>query len=698
MNKNLKIALVGNPNVGKTSLFNQLTGLNQKIGNYPGITVDKKTGNFDIDDTKVEVIDLPGTYSLFPSSKDEEVVFNLLTDKNSPHTPSKIVVVANATNLKRSLLLFGQAKDLGIPVILALNMIDEAESEGLTINIKKLEQDLDTIIITTNARTGKGIAELKTALLKENNINTSFTVPAIYNKAIEKVQNEFSLDYSYLAWHYISQKDIFYLSESEKEFIKDVRKEHNLTPKRLQVKETLDRYKDIDNIIDSTVTFKNDKKASLTEKLDKVLTHKILGPIIFIGILFIVFEALFTWSSLPMDLIDGVFGDLGVWASKSLPAGPINSLIADGIIPGIGGVVIFVPQISILFLFLSIMEETGYMSRVVFLMDKLMRPFGLSGKTVVPLMSGVACAIPAIMAARNIENDRERLIAILITPFITCAARLPVYAILIEMIIPNDEILGFSLKALVLMSLYLLGVFAALVSAFILKHFIKSEYKSFLLLEMPNYKIPLWKNIFFSVYEKSKAFVMGAGQIILAVSILLWVLGSHGPQPTFGQAEEHVLKEYPDISDDELDNKVSGYELKHSYLGKMGQAIEPIVKPLGYDWKMGIGLIASIAAREVFVGTLASIYSMGEVDDSDEDRKRIKDRLEQEINPNTGKPVINFASGVSLLLFYAFAMQCISTLAIVKRETKSWKWPIAQLVFMTSIAYISALIAYQLLK
>lgn len=392
------------------------------------------------------------------------------------------------------------------------------------------------------------------------------------------------------------------------------------------------------------------------------------------------------------------FGDFSAWAADTLPAGPINSLVADGIIPGIGGVVIFVPQIAILFLFLSIMEETGYMSRVVFLMDRLMRPFGLSGKSVVPLMSGVACAIPAIMAARNIENNRERLISILVTPFITCAARLPVYAILIEMIIPDSQFLGFSLKALVLMGLYLLGVAAALISAFILKHFIKSEYKSYLLLEMPNYKIPLWKNVILSVYEKSKAFVLGAGQIILAVSIILWILGSHGPQPTFGQAEEQVLKENPNLSDDELANKVAGYELKHSYLGKMGQAIEPIVEPLGYDWKMGIALISSIAAREVFVGTLASIYSMGEVEDTKEDRKKIKDRLEQEINPNTGKPVINFASGISLLLFYAFAMQCISTLATVRKETKSWKWPTLQLFFMTGIAYISALIAYQFLK
>ncbi|MFV0238103.1 MAG: ferrous iron transport protein B [Flavobacteriales bacterium] len=698
MNQNLKIALVGNPNVGKTSLFNQLTGLNQKVGNYPGITVDKKTGTFLLENKTVEVIDLPGTYSLFPSSKDEEVVFNVLTDQDSRNYPDKVMVVADASNLKRSLLLFGQVKDLGIPVLLVMNMMDEAQSKGLIIDFKTLEKTLGTQIIKTNARTGKGISELKKSVFFEVESQINFCPPLPFKKVVGEVQNVFSLKNPYLAWHYITQKEIFYLHGQDKERIEDLKKKHRIISKRLQVKETIDRYKEIDIILENHIRYKEERQESLTENIDAVLTHKVFGFAIFVGILFLVFETLFTWSSIPMDLIDSFFGDFSIWAADTLPEGPISSLIADGIIPGIGGVVIFVPQIAILFFFLAIMEETGYMSRVVFLMDRLMRPFGLSGKSVVPLMSGVACAIPAIMATRNIENDRERLMAILVTPFITCAARLPVYAILIEMIIPDSHVMGFSLKATVLMGLYLLGVFAALASALILKYFIKSEYKSYLLLEMPNYKIPLWKNIALSVYEKSRAFVLGAGKIILAVSIILWVLGTHGPQPTFGQAEKQVLKENPTISEAELANKISGYELRHSYLGKMGQAIEPIVEPLGYDWKMGIGLIASIAAREVFVGTLASIYSMGEVEDSKEDYKKIKNRLEKEINPNTGKPVINFASGVSLLLFYAFAMQCISTLAIVRKETKSWKWPLFQLVFMTGLAYMSALIAYQLLK
>ncbi len=698
MSRNLKIALVGNPNVGKTSIFNQLTGLNQKVGNYPGVTVDKKTGTYSIDQKTIEIIDLPGTYSLFPSSKDEEVVFNMLTDKSSPNFPDKVLVVADAANLKRSLLLFKQVKDFGLPAILVMNMVDEAATKGFSIDYKGLESVLNTSIVITNGRTGKGIDTLKKTVLNPLPSETLFSPPDSFIPMVEEVQQHFSLENPYLAWHYILQKNIFYLHEPDKKYLKEIHEKYAIIPKRLQVKEIIDRYKEIDVVLEQYIQHENTARESLTEKLDHVLTHRFFGLAIFIGILFIVFEILFSWSSVPMDLIDGFFGELSTWAAETLPAGPINSLIADGIIPGIGGVVIFVPQIAILFLFLSIMEESGYMSRVVFLMDRLMRPFGLSGKSVVPLMSGAACAIPAIMAARNIENDRERLISILVTPFITCAARLPVYAILIEMIIPDSQVLGFSLKAVVLMGLYLLGVVTALLSALILKTFIKSEYKSYLLLEIPNYKIPLWKNVILSVYEKSKAFVLGAGQIILAVSILLWVLGSHGPQPTFGQAEEQVLKENPTLSGEELSNKISGYELKHSYLGKMGHFIEPVVEPLGYDWKMGIGLIASVAAREVFVGTLASIYSMGEVEDTKEDRKRIKERLEREINPNTGKPVINFASGVSLLLFYAFAMQCISTLATVRKETKSWKWPLVQLVFMTGLAYISALMAYQLLK
>ncbi len=697
-NKRLKIALVGSPNVGKSSLFNQLTGLNQKIGNYPGITVDKKYGRFTVNQQVVEVIDLPGTYSLFASSKDEEIVFNLLTDTENRNFPDKIILIADASNLKRSLLLFQQIKDLGFPVLLVLNMMDEAKRKGLIINEKILEKLLGVTIIKTNARKGKGIDLLKKSLIDPIERKENFTPPPQYKRVVKIIQEAFDLQNPYIAWQYLTQKKIFYLRKADWDRIQSVRQENHIIPKRLQVKEIIDRYAMIDGILERSIQYKEKIQTSFTEKIDRVLTHKIFGLLIFLGVLLFIFQALFTWSSIPMDWIDHLFNELAVQAKHFLPSGPVNGLISEGIIPGIGGVVIFVPQIAILFLFISIMEETGYMARVVFMMDKLMRPFGLSGKSVVPLMSGAACAIPAIMSARNIENDRERLISILVTPFITCSARLPVYAILIAIIVPEINIIGLSLQGVVLMSLYLLGAVTALISAFILKTCIKSKYKSFLFLELPNYQFPLWKSVALSVYQKSRAFVIGAGKIILAISIILWVLGSNGPQDTFEKAALHVKKENPSLSNSELNNKIAAYKLENSYLGKMGKAIEPVIQPLGYEWKMGVGLIASFAAREVFVGTLASIYSIGEVDDTDADRQKMKDRLSREINPHTGKPVINYASGTSLLLFYAFAMQCMSTIAVVKKETKTWKWPMIQLIFMTGLAYLSAMIAYQFLK
>ena len=735
---NLKVALVGNPNVGKTSLFNQLTGLNQKVGNYPGITVDQKIGKWKDNETSVQLIDLPGTYSLFPSSKDEELVFNVLTDKNSQYHPDKVVVVADASSLKRSLLLFQQVRDLGLPTLLVLNMIDESEKKGQTINTEILAKSLGiSTVIVTNARTQRGIAELKKTITTDFNSTPDFVIPFQYRNAVEEVQQTFHLQNPYIAWHYLTQKEIHYLHKEDIVKIEDIYKKYQIIPKRLQVKETIDRYAAIDTIVNQSVEIQDNTKPSLTDRLDAILVHKVWGVLIFLGILFVVFQALFTWSSVPMDWIDEIFGNLSGWVSQQLPAGPLNSLVADGIIPGIGGVLIFVPQIVILFLFLSLMEESGYMSRAVFLMDRIMRPFGLSGKSVVPLISGVACAIPAVMAARNIENNRERLLTVLVTPFMTCSARLPVYAFVISIIVPNGYWGIFNIQALALMCMYALGVIAALLGAFILKHCIKSDYKSFLILEMPNYKIPMWKNVLHSVRENVQSFILGAGKIIVAVTILLWFLGTHGSHEDFGQVAEivdrdielngfspvnqQIIQDEYQFQLEELQKNhavsqttkdsllyevrnttkeqiIQSEKLQKSYLGAVGRFIEPVVKPLGYDWKMGVGLVASIAAREVFVGTLASIYSLGDVDDSAQSRVKIKHRLEHEINPNTGKPIINKASGASLLVFYAFAMQCISTLAAVRRETKSWKWPMFQLLFMSGLAYISAFLVYQFMS
>ena len=432
-------------------------------------------------------------------------------------------------------------------------------------------------------------------------------------------------------------------------------------------------------------------------KLDRVLTHKVWGYVIFFLILFVIFQSIFEWSKLPMDFIDSSFASLSTWAKDSLPDGVLTNLISQGIIPGIGGILIFIPQIAFLFLFISILEESGYMSRVVFLMDKIMRNFGLSGKSVVPLISGTACAIPAIMATRNIENWKERLITILVTPFTTCSARLPVYAIIIALVIPDKRVLGIlNLQGLTLMLLYLLGFAMAIFSAYALNKVMKIKSKTFFVVEMPNYKLPMFKNVAINVIEKTKAFVYGAGKIILAISIILWFLASYGPGKQFNNAEEIIKAktESATLTPLELENEVASFKLENSYIGLMGKTIEPVISPLGYDWKIGIAIISSFAAREVFVGTLATIYSVGGSDNDD----TIKNKMAAEINPVTGEKVFNFASGISLLLFYAFALQCASTLAVTKKETNSWKWPLGQLIFMSGFAYLLALITYQILK
>ncbi len=690
-----KIALIGNPNVGKSTLFNLLTGLRQKIGNYPGMTVEKKSGFFSHNEIKYEITDLPGTYGIYANSLDEQVVTDILTNPNHPQHPSLAVVVAEPGTLKRAILLFQQVRDLGIPGILVINMMDESEKLGIKINIKKLEEKLQTQIIQTDARSGKGIRELKDAL--EFVISDEFKyfeTPREFVQSLEKIKEISGVQNDYQNWQYLSQKGLKHLSEQQKSEIEKLKTEHKIISRRLQVKEILSRYETIDEILDKTVTQAKPEKTSFTEKLDKILIHPVLGYLIFFALLLLIFQAIFAWSGPFMDYIEEGF----LWISKKvgtwLPDGPINGLLTDGIIAGIGGIVIFIPQILILFFFISIMEESGYMSRVVYLMDRWLKPFGLSGKSAVPLMSGAACAIPAVMSARNIENDKERLITILVTPFMTCSARLPIYVVIIGLIIPEQKFLGFNLQGIVLFGMYLLGIFGALGSAWVLKKIIKSSFKSYLVLELPTYKMPVWRNVLLTVWEKSSGFLIGAGKIILAMSVVLWVLGTFGVGEKFNNAEEIVMTENPGLSEDELENEITAYKLEYSFLGYMGQAIEPVIKPLGYDWKMGIGLISSFAAREVFVSTMATVYSLGETDDE----LTIRERMAKEVNPNTGESSYNFASGISLLLFYAFAMQCMATIAIVRKETDSWKWTFIQMIFMTGLAYFAALIAYQFLK
>ncbi|MAZ73077.1 MAG: ferrous iron transport protein B [Flavobacteriaceae bacterium] len=699
MARQINVALIGNPNTGKTSVFNRLTGLNQQVGNYPGITVEKKQGICKLDrGLKAHIIDLPGTYSLNASSLDENVVIELLLNKNDKDFPDVAIVVADVENLKRNLLLFTQIKDLGIPTILAINMADRMKRKAISIDIKALEERLETKVVLVSSRKNEGFDSLKELVVNHTSLSTKPCVNAsiIAPEYFERLRKAFPNQELYKLWLVITQDVNFgKLERGEVQGIATFQTKSKSNLKRLQQKETIARYQFINGVLKETLTIDTANAKDFRSRLDRVLTHKVWGYAIFFGILLLIFQAIFDWSSYPMDFIDASFAALSEWVKNTLPPGDFTNLLAEGIISGLGGIVIFIPQIAFLFLFIAILEESGYMSRVVFLMDRIMRRFGLSGKSVVPLVSGTACAIPAIMATRNIESWKERLITILVTPFTTCSARLPVYLIIIALVIPEERVLGiFSMQGLTLMFLYLLGFAAAIFSAWLLNKVLNIRSKTFFVVEMPNYKVPMFKNVAITVIEKTKSFVLGAGKIILAISIILWVLASYGPGD-FNDASKIVTQDTASVnlSEEELETKIASFKLEHSYIGIMGKAIEPAVQPLGYDWKIGIAIVSSFAAREVFVGTLATIYSVGS-----EEEETIKNRMAAEVNPVLGTPRFNFASGVSLLLFYAFAMQCMSTLAVVKRETNSWKWPMWQLVVMSAIAYVVALGAYQFLK
>ncbi|MGY8943486.1 MAG: ferrous iron transport protein B [Flavobacteriales bacterium] len=699
--KDIKVALIGNPNTGKTSLFNQLTGLTQKVGNYPGVTVDKKQGSCKLSATQNAIItDLPGTYSINPTSVDESIVLKTLLKKDIKESPDVILVVADVENLKRNLLLFSQIKDLEIPTVLAINMVDQMTRKGISIDLTALKEELNTEVVLISARKNQGIEAVKAAIIKCH--VAAKATPMCDNKKIDPAYFEelkaINPNYTlYELWLMVTQKNFpEEITKQEKEkllsFNKDVSK-----LKKYQHKETIYRYQEINKILKNTYLVDKSKAKDLRAKLDKVFTHRIFGYFIFLLVLLLIFQSIFDWSSLPMDLIDTTFAELSDFARSNLPTGVLSDLIVEGIIPGIGGVLIFIPQIAILFLFIAVLEETGYMSRVVFLMDKIMRRFGMNGKSVIPLISGTACAIPAIMATRTISSWKERLITILVVPFTTCSARLPVYAILISLIIPDTKIFGFyNLQAFTLLMLYALGFVTAILAAYILQKTLKIKSNSFFVVEMPNYKLPSVKNVLFDVLEKTKAFVLGAGKIILALSVVLWFLASNGPE-SYKNAEQNTIEKVANqnLGTDELQQKIAAVKLENSYIGIMGKSIEPAIRPLGYDWKIGIALITSFAAREVFVGTLATIYSVGS---DDENTATIKEKMRSEINPATGKKIFNFPAGMSLLVFYAFAMQCMATLAIVKRETKTWKWPLIQLFGMTGLAYVCSLIVFQILK
>ena len=696
------VALLGNPNAGKSSLFNQLTGLRQKIGNFPGVTVDKKVGFCRLGGgMDIEILDLPGTYSIYPNSLDEQVVLEVLANPENTDYPDLAVVVADASNLKRNMLLFEQISDLGVPTILALNMLDVAEESGISINSGKLSKILGVPVVELNAREGIGIEGLKHTIFNQLQHQKTHINPPIFDKKSEKIYEEvkekFGIENKYLALQYAAQaQKLMFLGEKEQKDLEDIVKKHDFNADKFQSAETIDRYKDISATLKEVIVEEGVKKETISEKIDKILLHKIWGYVIFLSILFLIFQSVFTFAEAPMDWIDKGIAFVNQFLKSHLPDGQLVSLLTDGLIAGIGGVLIFIPQIAFLFAFISILEESGYMARVVVLMDRLIRHFGMSGKSVVPLISSMACAVPAIMSARTIGSWKDRLITIMVTPLMSCSARLPIYTILIALVVPETKTLGFfNMQGIVLMGLYLLGFLSALIAGWLMKFMLKSSERSYFIMELPTYKKPRWKQVGFMILEKVKTFVFEAGKVIIAISIVLWVLASYGPSDKIQKAENRVIAENPTLDQAKLDSKIASARLENSYAGHFGKFIEPAIKPLGYDWKIGIALITSFAAREVFVGTVSTIYSIGA---DAENETTIKERLRNEVNSETGKPTFSIATSFSLLIFYVFAMMCMSTLAVVYRETKGWKWPIIQLIYMSVLAYVAAFVVYQVLK
>jgi len=706
MRETIQIALVGNPNSGKSSLFNALTGMNQKVGNFPGVTVDKKSGNTVISETMTAtIIDLPGTYSLYPRREDEWVAYRVLMQQDNEVDPQMVVLIADASNLKRHLLFASQIIDLKIPVVIGLTMMDLAKQKGIKIDVAELERELGVPIIPINPRKNKGIPQLKKAI--EQTALNLYKLPvrdfinneALAPNAVKEVKEVVADLSDYKAIHYLINHESFALQNGLQEKIESIEKVNKFNHTKTQAEEILQRYQRISAILKQSVSEPSPlQKTMLTEKLDDLLLHRRWGYLILIAVLFLLFQCVFWLAEYPMNAIEWTFAELSGFFSRILPEAWWSDLFINGLIAGIGGIVVFIPQIMILFGLITILEDTGYMARISFLTDKLMRKVGLNGKSVMPMISGFACAVPAIMSARNIENKKERLLTIFVTPLMSCSARLPVYTILIGLVIPKQTLLGFiGVQGLVMMGLYLLGLVMALLTSYVAKFFIKIKEKSFFILELPTYRAPRWKNVVVTMVSKAKIFVVDAGKVIIVISLILWALSSYGPKERMAAVHtkyEQLEQQNPDKKD-QLEREKGTDLLENSFAGILGKSIEPAISPLGYDWKIGIALITSFAAREVFVGTMATLYSVEGGADADETT------LTEKLNAATrsdGSKVYTLATGLSLMIFYVFAMQCMSTLAIVKRETRSWKWPILQLIYMTGLAYVMSLLAFQLFK
>lgn len=699
----LNIALVGNPNSGKTSLFNALTGLNQKVGNFPGVTVDKKTGSFSLDSNlEAEIIDLPGTYSLYPRRADEWVAYRVLMGMDKDVKPDLVILVADASNLKRNLLFCSQMIDLKIPVVMALTMNDLAAKKGVKINEEGLALELGVPVIPVNPRKNKGLTQLKKTITQLIRLNLKAPVRSfIENKMlapqpIASVQQLFPQLSDYASIHYLINHENFPFDEKMQESIEQIEIDNKFNATKTQAEEIMQRYGQIRQIMQQHVIEPDPlHKKIFTDRLDNLLLHRVWGYVILLSVLFLLFQSIFWMASYPMDGIEWLFSEVSGFLNANLQESWWRNLLVNGIVAGLGGIFVFVPQIMILFGLITILEDSGYMARISFLTDRLMRKVGLNGKSVMPMISGFACAVPAIMSARNIENRKERLLTIMVTPLMSCSARLPVYTILIALVIPDTYYLGFlSLQGLVMMGLYLLGTVMALIVSFVMKWFINLKEKSFFILELPVYRAPRWKNVGVTMIEKARIFIYDAGKIIMLISLLLWFLSSFGPSGRMDAVDaKYATMQQAATSTEKkaaLDKQYNSEKLQNSYAGILGRSIEPAIEPLGFDWKIGIALITSFAAREVFVGTMATLYSVEEDDGSS-----LREKM-QSATWSNGAPVYTLGAALSLMVFYVLAMQCMSTLAIVKRETRSWKWPMIQLAYMTFLAYVTSWVVYQL--
>jgi ferrous iron transport protein B len=705
LKSSINIALVGNPNCGKSSLFNCLTGLKQKVGNFPGVTVDKLEGSTKINETtKATITDLPGTYSIYPKRTDEWVVYKVLLGLDDEVQPDMIVLIADASNLKRNLLFCSQIIDLKIPVVVGLTMMDIAKTKGVTIDIEALERELGVPVVAINPRKNIGINQLKKAIALVNSklyhapVNDFIDIEKLAGPAITAIKEKFNYN-NYKSLHILMHHEELFEELDNKKFFGSLQEQYPFIKTKIQAAEILQRYAKIKQIMHQSVIEADPLQKSLfTQKIDRILLHRPGGYIILLAVLFLLFQSVFWLAQYPMDAVETGFAHLTGWLTDVLPNNKLSNLFVNGIIAGLGGILVFVPQIMILFGLITILEDTGYMARISFLTDRVMRSVGLNGKSVVPMIGGFACAVPAIMGARNIENKKERLLTILVTPLMSCSARLPVYSVLISLTVPKQIIGGiFGVQGLVMLGLYCLGIVLALVISWLFSRVIKMKERSFFLLELPVYRAPRWNTIVSTMLNKAKIFVLEAGKVIMIISLILWVLSSFGPgsrMEKLTQKYDAIYAQQPLLKDSIV--KIEKSErLENSYAGILGKAIEPVIKPLGYDWRIGIALITSFAAREVFVGTMATLYSVD--DDKESSQKKLTQKM-REAKFENGKPVYTLATGVSLMIFYALAMQCMSTLAIVKRETKSWKWPVVQFVYMTVLAYVMSWLAYILLK